>query len=452
MAHRRENGALRCPRTLALVVSVVVLAVFITLGTVLPSTLAEPSPSSPRNVILFYDNYSSSTSLITREIARPLVAHLDQEGKPTDWMFDSFIFYSSMLYYTHYPTQSYIDSWIKYLFDGGQIANLDGTVAEVKIALGQPDYRMNVFLTVPVVLNATETSGIFANVDTMLSRWNTLNPRHLNLVGFYWGYTESPGKNQLIVTPVENLISSVAIYLHSKNLKLLMIPYLDAIGYDRLHSLGVDYVTTQPNYAWDTPDNPGVFATVNDRIVAGYSDGAEFELPRDDGEVKSCGGDWRCNLEVYLKQGYTYLWNRNAINTYYHGSDISFMGRSANADDRTAYERIYEYIRSTHSRIAPSATPIVPANGTIVSSMVELKVHVTLGGIAIQGATVRFYIDGLEVGSAASDQTGYASYIYNPTSGKEYSWHATAEVPGYDVGSSPTGAFVYATLIITRRS
>jgi hypothetical protein len=49
----------------------------------------------------------------------------------------------------------------------------------------------------------------------------------------------------------------------------------------------------------------------------------------------------------------------------------------------------------TYSEIVPSVTVISPANGTIVSSSVELKVLVALGGIAIQGATVRFYVDGL---------------------------------------------------------
>jgi hypothetical protein len=330
-------------RAVVLVVLVMLVHPSIARAIVLPLALADLGSSVPGNVILFYDDYPTADPefQITREIARPLVAHVNQDGTATDWMFDSLIFYSSTLYVAHHPTQSYIDSWINYIFDGGQIASLDGAVAEVKASLGQPDYRMNVVFAVPVVFNTTDTSGIFANIEKMLDRWNALNPVNLRLVAFYWGYTED------LEAGAEQTIPPVAAYLHSNNLKLVMVPYRTAAGYEKLHGLGVDYVATQPNYAQSSRDDLSVFATVNDRIVAGYSDGAELELPVE--TVECCGGDWRANLQTYLEQAYTYGWNRNTINVYFHGSDISFMGRDSGSDYRTAYEAIYGYIRSSRS-------------------------------------------------------------------------------------------------------
>jgi hypothetical protein len=437
-------------------------AAFTTRAIVLPSTLADLGSSVHRNVIVFYDDYpirGDPEFQITREIARPLVAHLDQDGKATDWMFDSFIFYNYWLYATNKPTQSYIDSWIKYIFDGGQIANLDSTVAEVKASLGQPDYRMNVFLTVPVVFNATETSGIFVNVSKMLDRWNVLNPRNLNLVGLYWGYTEG------LEVGVEQIIPPVAEYLHSRNLKLVMLPYRTATGYEKLHSLGVDYVATQPNYASSSRDDLSVFATVNDRIVAGYSDGAELELPR--GAVECCGGDWRANLRTYLEQAYAYRWNRNTINVYYHGSDISFMGRNTNSDYRTAYEAIYEYVRSSHSitsqqvslsaRLDTSSPPTVEISGSIYPAPGG-PLNVTLEFSSNQGETYQ------EMAHVTSAPNGTFSYSWKAPGNGVFMIRADAQgvkssavsvgmsgVPGFSLESLLVGCALGLLFAIMRR-
>lgn len=339
MPRRQRLGRLCAPQTLALVVLLVVASSTIP-GDVFASRVAQGASATPRNVILFYDDYPTRRDpqfQITREIAMPLVAHLDQNGIPTAWMFDSFIFYSLWLYETKKPTQAYIDSWIKYLFNGKQIANLDSTVADAKVALGQPDYRMNIFLTIPVASNAIEATAISQNVNSLIDRWNKLNPSNLRLIGFYWGFTESLGW----VKGLEGIVSIIAQELHSKGFKLLMIPYLTAIGVEKLHSLGVDYVTLQPNYAFK--NDPNVFQFVNDKLAAGYLDGVEFELPTDS-SVKSCGGDWRINLQTYFQQGYALNWDKNTINTYYYGSSISSMSRNAGADYRTAYEAIYSFI------------------------------------------------------------------------------------------------------------
>jgi hypothetical protein len=298
--------------------------------------------ASPRNVILFYDDYPTRKNpdfQVTREIVEPLISHLDQDGKPTDWLFDSFIFYSVYLYYTYNPTQSYIDSWISYLFDGNQVVNLDTSVAKVKSSLNQSQYQMNVFLSVPVDVKNVQTSSITKNLDKMLKGWQKLSPKNLRLIGFYWGFTES-----LYSKDVESAIPGVASYLHARGLKVIMIPYYAASGINNLHNLGVDYVTVQPNYAWTSDSNLNRFSIVNATVSAGYADGVELELPVSALSLACCNGDWKFNLDVYLSQAATYNWNTNRVLTYYYGSSISSMWRSGN---QIQYDALYEFIVST---------------------------------------------------------------------------------------------------------
>jgi hypothetical protein len=254
-------------------------------------------------------------------------------------MFDSFIFYNYWFYYENKPTQSYIDTWINYLFDGGQIANLDATVAEAKASLNQPAYEMNVFLTIPVPSDSVNASSILSNIDKLLGRWNTLNPHNLRLVGFHWGFTESLGD----VPGLQSIIAQIAVYVHSKGYQLLMVPYKGAGLTEKLHALGFDYVTMQPNYLEDPTSDQYDFATVNYAIMAGFVDGPELELPVS-GSVSCCGGNWRSNFDTYLQQASNDGWNHALIQTYYHGSDISTMARSSDPTYRAAYESIYQYI------------------------------------------------------------------------------------------------------------
>ncbi len=331
-----------------------------------PNPLGESS--APRNIVIFYDDYPSRGDpnfQVTREIAMPLVAYLDQNGRPVDWMFDSFIFYSMWLYHEQSlegwrkpPTQAYIDSWISYLFDGHQVVNLDATVAELKVALSRPDYRMKVFLSVPVDSYNVNMPSIRQNINKLLTRWKSLNPLNLRLIGFYWGYTEDlwaiAGDPSKVDDEDRAILRATSDYLHSKSLKLLIKPYSPAWYIEEYQGLGVDYVIMQPNYVgcskevptcrW-IPDDPlALFKNVNEAIGAGYVEGAEFEIP-----VKGSVliRDWRDNLRTYFQQAYLYGWNKNKANVYYHGADISLMGRKPDPDYRAAYEKIYQFIVSS---------------------------------------------------------------------------------------------------------
>jgi hypothetical protein len=304
--------------------------------------------SGPKNVILFYDDYPirrDPNFQITQAIAKPLVAYLDSSGNPQNWMFDTIILYNLWLYFEYNPTTSVIDQWIKYLFQQGQIANLDSTVAWAKTALNSPSYSMNVVLTLPVAYNAINEAAIDANVDRLLNQWTSLAPSNLQLIGFYWGFTENLD-DYSYVHDMFTLVPQVAAYVHSKNMKLFMIPYPQR-HISSLSSAGLDFITEQVNYHIDPAGDITRFATVDQSIKSGYVQGVHFEIPFSDNPILCCGTSWQTNLQTYFNQAYAYGWYADSLTTYYHGAVISQMGRINNADYRTAYDTIYQYIQKT---------------------------------------------------------------------------------------------------------
>jgi hypothetical protein len=321
-----------------------------TTTTTTTTTISQGNITRIKNVVLFYDDYPTRKDAnfqVTQQIATPLVSYVTAQGNVNDTFFDSFIFYSLWLYNTKYPNQSYIDSWISYLYNGSQVANLDSAVGSVKNTLNSPGYKVNVFLSVPVDYYNQSWPSVQNNIDKLLANWNNLNPKNLNLVGFYWGFTEDlysvNGSN------IPSLVTSTANYLHSKGYKLIIIPYKNAGVNEnsQFHSVGIDYVTVQPNYAWDSTSNLNDFTTANNLIVSGYSDGAEEELPVVSSSITCCGGSWWVNFQTYINQSYNFHWNRNMINTYYHGADISELERYNYTNYRAAYDMLYSFLVST---------------------------------------------------------------------------------------------------------
>jgi hypothetical protein len=309
---------------------------------------ATQDASVPRNVVLFYDDYQlrgDPAFQITKEIARPLVGYIDTSGKPVNWMFDTIILYNLWLYFEFKPTTTVISQWSKFLFSQRQLSNLDAAVGEAKAALNRPSYRMNVVITIPVAYDAINEAAITKNVKGLMDQWNKLNPKNLRLIGFYWGFTENLD-DYSYVTGLTSLVPKIASYIHSKNMKLFMIPYQQRHLAD-LRSAGFDYLTLQPNYHIDPNSDLSRFSAVDQAIKAGYVSGVHFEIPFSDNPILCCQKDWRTNLQTYFQEANSFAWYKDIVATYYHGSVISQMGRSSSADDRAAYNTIYQYIQET---------------------------------------------------------------------------------------------------------
>jgi hypothetical protein len=78
---------------------------------------------------------------------------------------------------------------------------------------------------------------------------------------------------------------------------------------------------------------------------------------------------------------------------------------------------------------------------------VVFNASVSSGGIGVQGATVRFYVDGTLVGSGTSGSSGSVSYSLPSLPVGSHSWYASAEKSGYTSSSSLTWSLIYSTSV-----
>ena len=327
----------------------------------------------PRNVVLFYDDYPLRrvpAFQITSATVDPLIAYFDESGKPLGFMFDGIILYNLRLSAPFFPTQQVVSSYMSYLFNGSQLANLDHEVGLIKQKLGaDSNYELSVYLSVPVVYpNGTvpvpnfgryvNVANVRNNIDILSAAWAKLAPTNLRLIGFYWGFTES------VSDQIDTLIrNGVAPYLHSKGLKLLMIPCcLTSNSWSLIHSLGVDLATGQPNFMEDETSNKTRFTAVNAQLQAGNIDGVEFETPPSANPINCCGGNATLNAQTYYQYAFQYHWYRNRMNTYYYGPALSMMatGTDSGLGLRSIYDLTYQFIQASRTGVVTNTFPSAP--------------------------------------------------------------------------------------------
>jgi hypothetical protein len=85
-----------------------------------------------------------------------------------------------------------------------------------------------------------------------------------------------------------------------------------------------------------------------------------------------------------------------------------------------------------------------PADGASEppKTSVTLKVNVTSGGSPVQGATVKFTVNGVTVCTTTSNASGVALCTYKAgAAGHTYTWLAVASKSGYATASSATWTF-----------
>jgi hypothetical protein len=109
--------------------------------------------------------------------------------------------------------------------------------------------------------------------------------------------------------------------------------------------------------------------------------------------------------------------------------------------DETNNVREYGFTVGASPPPQPPMTLVGSPNAVSVTLPVQLKVQVTSAGIAVEAATVTFYVDGAQVGSGVSDLSGYASVVYSASSPGTHSWSANAEAQGYSPANSGTWTF-----------
>lgn len=306
----------------------------------------------------------------------PYVAYVDEAGQPQDWMFDTI----ALCPQGTTPTQhsfglntpdkaTNLADWQWYLNEvfepGHQLDALEAAVAQAKAALGDPDYKVNVILT---LVNASPAQPDFGDpwghgkslnfdyrkigpglalanrlsaeewlLSEFLRRWEERDYQHLRLVGFYWhpesiGFRYSPNDDEFV--------RGVADLVHARGLKLYWIPYYGAEGSYDWHKYGFDVAVLQPNYMFSDTQEERLQVTSQIAQILGM--GVELE--------KHWNSNWTelSKWIDYLNGGVKYSYIDTVVAYYQNYKDF---GRAALTDPGTRklfYEFVYQFIKGTY--------------------------------------------------------------------------------------------------------
>jgi hypothetical protein len=316
--------------------------------------LARPKDSradEPRHVVLYF----TSTEAITVENTTPLVAYVDQDGRILDWMFDGMIVCNLYLLNfvregIDYPREEDFNNYMNGLFEDGQLADLATAVAEAKIELGDPTYRLKLYLST-TTLDGTGANAI-ENTRAILDSYEALDLDDLELVGFYWNYEEDA---QAADAPAR--ISETAGFLDGLGYELVWIPYFTAARANDWQALGFDRAAIQPNFAFSDTWLER-FHEVDVRIRQNGFSGMEFEFGQTRNPNLPPVDSDKTSAIYYLEAADQYNWAENAWNAYYWGTVISRY--AGNPLRRDIYDRIYRVI-AAHPRRSSASRLVVPA-------------------------------------------------------------------------------------------
>lgn len=304
----------------------------------------------------------------------PYVAHLDRQGRPTDWFYDSFLFLmyggapSGGSYYNGTANLADWKAYLDILFDPDHcLAALDRSVALAGRELGDQSRVLPIIIMIPYL---SRNPGQFGDCDgdgvtedsardadrTKAFRWLVDEFRrrfqlgafpHLKLWGFYW-------MNEGMSRADEGVVRATADYLHSLDLGFHWIPWFRAPGVERWRELGFDFVIMQPNYAFMSVPQ-GAVAADEDRLAqnAFLADalGMGVEMELDYATDKDPGQ--RLELQAYLNHGAPEAsgYMERAVRAYYQSTDtIARLYRSDLPACNRLYDDLYAFHKGTYRR------------------------------------------------------------------------------------------------------
>lgn len=223
---------------------------------------------------------------------RPHVSFVD--GGRERWLFEAFLCCEGIESSRNMTFSIGTDKWRtsadrecwEYILDywlgpGGAVSVLDRTISGTVERIGEPPVKRKVIMFVPDPIKFkvfTDPSSSttywgkigattldFADVNDRIKAYlwymdlarkmfNNLNPKHLELAGFYIISEE------LVATPDgwnysnkqwDIILEAASKHLHERNEGLFWIPYYNAPGINVWQDLGIDMAYMQPNYYWD---------------------------------------------------------------------------------------------------------------------------------------------------------------------------------------------------------
>jgi hypothetical protein len=298
----------------------------------------------------------------------------DPTRVPVDTLFDSFLFtagewFDGKSFWPGQGTVTNASDWLAFLDMQLTIGatNLDAAALAMSASLplmnaASGGLRPSTVLTIPGPDPRQESFGVapgltrslnFTLLDDRIAavEWFTTQAaqafakrkfRRVFLAGFYW-YVET------IQAGDDTLLPTLSTHIKKKvgpSLFLLWIPYFQTnpkqMEYLKTwRTLGFDFVTLQPNFAFHNSSADERFATVK-ALATNYTLGVELELP--DYVRNPTVKDWRASFDAYIEHINEWSGSGRIMRSYYYGN--AFVASFAtNTTNFAYYERLYSFVK-----------------------------------------------------------------------------------------------------------
>lgn len=310
----------------------------------------------------------------------PYVAYLDTEGNIKDTMFDGYLFLLSRTFPSgvagHEGSIKSDWEWTldRYFAKGLNFEALNNTVGKVNEALGTPDRKVNVFVSIyylrPEVksFGDVDGDGVSENMSVLEDRFKVIRWfmesfekrfaeagfENLNFGGYYWYHESIPGETE--DADSRNYITGTAKIAHERGKQLFWIPYYGATGYTDWAKFDLDVACFQPNYAFHADV---LESRLNNAASTAKNLNMCIELEIDEKAF---------TVPVYFEKYMDYMKHSvsdgyvDTIHMYYQGvSSIMNACNSQNPRLRLIYEYTYQLIKRT-LQVKPEAMDAVSAN------------------------------------------------------------------------------------------
>ncbi len=331
-----------------------------------PMTTAAPRDLGIKNMLLVYNDGTTSMGTWSVSDFLPMVGYRTQQGQFEGRMFDTMLFL---------PTGKLANtqaSWYGFLSElfspGTQLDALNQAVGQVNSALAATNpsaatYKEKVVIALPypaygspnwgqingknISFEPTKydagavksrTAAINWYLQMLMNAWDGANYSNLQLVGVYW-LSERINYR----TPDDpQLVRSVSAVSSQYGLPLLWIPFYDAGGIDSWPSYGFNAAWLQPNYIEFGSQKDIQRLKSAEQLATDTGMGIEIEAPwrvASDANVRSLYLNMLTTMEQDGMAG-------NVSHAYYAGSKVLITAaNSSNSAVRQVYNATYQFMQ-----------------------------------------------------------------------------------------------------------
>jgi hypothetical protein len=312
-------------------------------------------------MVLIYQGGRQRPAWTPGELA-PYVSVTDSRDRKEKWLFDSFLFieyinakkhaFENGLHTPAADNSDWEDLLDRNFEPGHGLAALEQTCAECESRIGKPVRPRQIVLTLPEPIEGATNWGTldghalnFSNqmdrvlagtwyMTNALARWQRLNPKHLNLAGFYFVAERTVGSNS-------KFLPLIAAEIHGRGYKFYWIPYRWAPGAGEWNQHGFDIAWQQPNHFFhpELPDNK-----INEACDFARKHGMGMEFEMDD-RIITKRETFAPRFDAYLKAFEVEGAKSNASIAYYEGGGaLLHLAHSKDATLQTYYTRLAKWV------------------------------------------------------------------------------------------------------------